>query len=158
MPYSSDSQLNGGGLALLAAIIAIFCRRRDIGGWLLYFFFQVVLGLGLVLSTTHWGRFLATAWGDPRMYLLYTLSSLPRFIMLAAVAAITLTLFQTRARHWVTALTLALVTYGLLTLVKLQVDVFFFPDTVRLDALSLAFPVVWVVYFAESRRVQRVFR
>ena len=57
--------MNGTSLALLAAIVAILLRRRAIGGWLLYFFLQVLLGLGLIVITTHWKRYLSTDWVEP---------------------------------------------------------------------------------------------
>jgi hypothetical protein len=37
------------------------------------------------------------------------------------------------------------------------VDIFHFPEAVTRDTLSLAFPLVWVVYFQVSIRVRRVF-
>jgi hypothetical protein len=155
--FAPAPQFTGSSLALLAAVIAIFRRKRPIGGWLLYFFFQVVLGLALVFATTRWRRYLPDYWGDPSQYLLYAISNLPRIILLIAICALTLLLFYTRQRQWVVAVRLTLLAYAVVTLVKLLVDALYFPENVRLTAISLAFPCVWMVYFAESRRVHRVF-
>ena len=48
----TDPQFNGGGLALVGAMVAAIRRKHAIGGWLFYFFCQVLLGLGLIFATT----------------------------------------------------------------------------------------------------------
>jgi hypothetical protein len=73
------------------------------------------------------------------------------------IAIIAMELFHTREWPWVAGLRLALITYAFLGVVKLLVDIFHFPDNVRLDTLALTFPCVWIVYFSVSRRVRRVF-
>ena len=62
-----------------------------------------------------------------------------------------------REWRWVSGLRYALITYAFVTVVKLLVDIFHFPEAVTRDTLSLAFPLVWVVYFQMSIRVRRVF-
>jgi hypothetical protein len=44
------------------------------------------------------------------------------------------------------------------TILKLPVDSYCFPSSTTRDAMSLAFPVVWMGYFSVSRRVRKVFR
>jgi hypothetical protein len=154
---AADLRFNSSTLALLGAFLAAIRRKRAIGGWLLYFFCQVLLGLALIISTTHWKLYLSRAWSDPVRYFLFTLSSLPRVALLSAIAVISMELFHTREWHWVYGLRLALLTYLFLDAMKLLVDISYFPDNARLDTLSLAFPSVWIVYFSVSRRVRCVF-
>lgn len=158
LAQAAAPQLNGGGLALAAAIVAIVRRKHAIGGWLLYFFLQSLLGLGLLLTTTHWRRYLSTDWDDPALYFVHTLSNLSRLILLTAITAMTLALFRTREWNWVAGVRLALAAYAFITMVKLAVDIAYFPETARKDTISLAFPSVWIVYFLVSRRVHRVFK
>lgn len=68
----------GGILALLCGIVAVVRRKHAIGGWLLYFFFQVLLGLALVAATTHWKLYASREWSDPVRYFLFTVSNLAR--------------------------------------------------------------------------------
>ena len=156
--FATDFQFNGGiAVAAAAGVVAIVRRRHAIGGWLLYFFFQLLLGLALVLLTTHWTRYLSRNWSSPLHYFLYTITSLSRLILLAAIAAVTAGLFYMRSWGWANAVKLSLVAYGFLTILKLLVDVLYFPESVRLDITSLAFPFVWLCYFSVSGRVRAVF-
>jgi hypothetical protein len=153
-----DLQSFGSSLALACAIVAILRRKHAIGGWLFYFFCQVLLGLGLVAVSTHWKNYSPDEWPDAARYFLFVLSNLSRMVLLAAIAVISILLVETRAWHWIASLQYALATYGFLTILKLPVDMYCFPSATMRDALSLAFPVVWMVYFAVSRRVRQVFR
>lgn len=149
--------VNGSALALAGGVIAILLRKRAVGGWLLYFIWQVVLGLGLAIGTTRWNRYLPGAWFDGRQYFSYAVANLSRLILLAALGLIWIVLVKTREWQWVSAMRYALATYAFLTILKLLVDTFLAPENAGLDALSLAFPLVWMVYFGVSRRVWLVF-
>jgi hypothetical protein len=153
----ADFQSIGGGLALLCGIAAIARRKYAIGGWLFYFYCQVFLGLALIGASTHWQSYLPRAWNDPARYFAYAVSNLSRVTLLAAIGAICIRLARARERQWVCGLQYALATYAFLTILKLVADFYCFPAAARRDALSLAFPVVWMVYFGASRRVRQVF-
>jgi hypothetical protein len=153
-----DLKSLGGALALLCAIVAILRRKRAVGGWLFYFFCQVLLGLTLVAASTHWKYFSPREWSDPARYFLFTVSNLSRTVLLAAIAAICMLLAETREWRWIVGLRYALATYAFLTILKLPVDMYCAPSAVNRDAMSLAFPVVWMGYFSVSVRVRKVFR
>jgi membrane-bound metal-dependent hydrolase YbcI (DUF457 family) len=148
----------GGVAALVCGIVAAMRRKQAIGGWLFYFFCQVLLGLTLAIATTHWTMHAPREWSDPVRYFLFTLASLSRVVLLVAVAAVSLLLAETRDGQWVTALQYALAAYAFVTLLKLPVDAYCFPSALSRDTGSLAFPVVWMAYFTTSLRVRRVFR
>ena len=154
----TPGHFNGSTLALAGAVVAILLRKRAIGGWFFYFFWQVLLGLGLIATTTRWNMYLSGSWADAGPYLGYLLANLSRALWLVVVGAVWLTLAATREWDWVCGLRYTLAVYGLLTLLKLVVDQAYFPEHTRLDALSLAFPGAWMVYFSVSQRVRRVFR
>lgn len=152
-----DLQSLGGVLALLCAIVAVLRRKHAIGGWLFYFFCQVLLGLALVAVSTHWKYYSPREWNDPVRYFLFTLSNLSRTVLLAAIAVICMRLAETREWHWIAGLQYALATYAFLTVLKLPVDLYCFPSALNRDTMSLAFPVVWLGYFSVSVRVRKVF-
>jgi hypothetical protein len=152
-----DLQTFGGSLALACGIVAIIRRKRAIGGWLFYFFCQVFLGLALVAASTHWQNYSPSEWDSPARYFLFILSNLSRVVLLAAIAVIGILLVETREWCWVICLQYALATYAFLTILKLPVDTYCFPSATTRDAMSLAFPVVWMGYFAVSQRVRKVF-
>ena len=153
-----DLQALGSALAFVCGIVAIARRKRAIGGWLFYFFCQVLLGLALAIASTHWTLYSSRDWADPAGYFLFTLASLSRVVVLVGVAALCALLAETGEWHWVVGLQYALATYAFLTLVKLPVDLYCFPSALSRDAASLAFPVVWMIYLGVSKRVRQVFR
>lgn len=153
-----DLQSFGGSLSLACGIIAIVRRKRAVGGWLFYFFCQVLIGLALVAVSTTWSNYLPREWNDPARYFLFALSSLSRTAMLAAIAAIGILLVETRDAQWITGLQYALATYAFLTILKLPVDIYCFPGATARDTVSLGFPIVWMAYFSVSQRVRKVFR
>ncbi len=154
---NSAPLVNGNGLALIAAAIAFFCRKQPIGGWLLYFFCQVFLGLTLIALTTYWGRYTPGAWSDPADYFLFVISSLSRDLALIAIAAVSVALVRSRDWSLVAALKYALIVYAFITVMKVVVDVGSYPDAITSDTLSLVFPMAYIPYFQYSRRVRRVF-
>ena len=152
-----DLQSIGSSLAFLLGIAAIVRRKHAIGGWLFYFFCQVLLGLALVAASTHWKLYSSRVWSDPIRYFLFALSSLSRTALLAAIAAMCILVAGTRAWHWIVGLQYALATYAFLTILKLPVDSYCLPGATNRDTMSLAFPVVWMGYFSVSVRVRKVF-
>lgn len=152
-----DFQPFGGALALACGIVAIVRRKHAIGGWLFYFFCQVLLGLALLAATTHWKLYSPREWSDPVRYFLFVLSNLSRMALLGAIGAMCILLAETRAWHWICGLQYALATYAFLTVLKLTVDMYCVRSAVNRDSMSLAFPVVWMGYFAFSGRVRKVF-
>jgi hypothetical protein len=152
-----DLQSVGSSLAFLCGVVAILRRKRAIGGWLFYFFCQVLLGLALVAFSTHWKLYSPREWSDPVRYFLFAVSNLSRTALLAAIAAMCVLLADARSWRWVVGLQYALATYGFLTILKLPVDAYCFPGASSRDTMSLAFPVVWIGYFSVSVRVRKVF-
>ncbi|MEI9973128.1 MAG: hypothetical protein WDO73_14400 [Ignavibacteriota bacterium] len=152
-----DLQSLGSGLALGCGVVAILRRKRAIGGWLFYFFCQVFLGLILLTASTHWKYYFPDQWSDPLRYFLFTLSSLSRMTIFAAIAGISVLSIATRDAPWIVVLRYTLGIYLLSTLLKVAVDLFCFPGATSRDTLSLGFPLVWMAYFSISERVRKVF-
>ncbi len=153
----ADIQSLGAALALLCGIVAILRRKQPIGGWLFYFFCQVLLGLALAIGSTHWTLYAPRAWSDPTRYFLFALASLSRVVILVATAALCALLAETRDWRWIAGLRYTLATYAFLTILKLPVDAYCFPSALTRDTGSLAFPLVWISYLSLSVRVRQVF-
>ena len=148
---------NGSGLALAGGVAGFPAAETPVGGWLFYFFWQVLLGLGLTAATTPWRMYRAAAWDDGAQFFLYAIPNLSRDVLLLAVGMVWIVLVKTRGWQWVAAVRYALAMYAVLTLVKIAVDMAYLPENTPLDILSLTFPGAWMVYFGTSRRVQAVF-
>jgi len=144
------------GFALACGIVAIIRRQRAIGGWLFYFFCQVLLGMAMVTASTHWKNYSPGGWSSPRRYFLFTLFNLSRVLLLAVSPS---TAFS-GSKHVNGSGSSSCNTPSVLTpsshpqiagrRVLLSVG-----DQTRRDVA--VFPVVWLGYFAVSRRVRKVF-
>ena len=153
-----DLQSLGSSAAFAGAIVAIVRRKRPIGGWLFYFLCQLFIGLALLIVSTHWKYYLPRQWHEPLPYFLFTLSSLSRMAVFAAVGAISILLIESRDARWIGALQLGLILYAFTTVLKIPIDLYCFPSAAGRDTVSLGFPLVWALYFSVSERVRKVFR
>jgi hypothetical protein len=152
-----------GGLGLL---IAYLSRRREIGGWLLYFYMQLYVSLVLtVLLTVPYIRYFnPTLWARTDLYVWYLFSTCPAFIAQVAETFIGTRMLSRRTEAGVRALRFSIGALFVTTAISWIVDLKFFEDggaestgTTVMDVMTLAFSAIWLAYFYKSIRVRRVF-
>jgi hypothetical protein len=146
-----------GALMMLGLIVGAIRRKHAIGGWLFFFFWQVVAGCAVTLAYTDWSQYAPRAWHDPMKYLLFMASAGPRIVVLPALALLGAILIGTQEWRWLVALRFTLILYAVLGLACIVVDRFYFPERLALDVGALVFPVVYCIYFFVSMRVRGVF-
>jgi hypothetical protein len=144
-------------LMWLGAIVAGVRRKQVIGGWLFFFFWQVVAGIAVTIVSADWSRYAPRAWKDQFKYFAFMLVTMPRIAILAAVAAIGVMLIRTYEWRWVIVMRYALIIYSVLGIVSVAADFIFFPERVSVDTATLIFPIAYTIYFYVSSRVRSVF-
>jgi predicted membrane channel-forming protein YqfA (hemolysin III family) len=85
LEIGSRPQFNPGSLALVGAITGFLRRKHPIGGWLFYILFQLFLGLAAMAINLNWAQFAPRNWTNPKLYLIFTLTTLPQVLALTTV-------------------------------------------------------------------------
>ena len=86
---TSGSTPVGGGL-IVGLAIAYLARRREIGGWLLYYYMQLYLSVvvSAILFAVSIGSLSPDGWDSSARYVLYLISTLPVWLVLFAEAVL----------------------------------------------------------------------
>lgn len=145
-------------LAWLGAVVAAFRRKQPIGGWLFFFFWQVVAGCAVTVAYTDWSRFTPRTWGDQTQYLVFVLATAPKVATLITLAALGVMLMRTYDWRWVLVIKYTLIIFAIFGGISVAADLRFFPSRVAADVGLLIFPVAFAIYFNVSVRVRGVFR
>jgi hypothetical protein len=148
---------------ILAWIICYRARRNPIGGWLLFFYWQLYgsLFLTTVFFVTSIQSYVPENFDSTEKFALFFVSVVPELILyLAQIAVATISL---SVRTWdvlklLRLLTAAHVLAGVLGLV---IAAMYFPDSEAIG-ITLVLDVIpqtlWLIYFFSSRRVKHVFK
>ena len=143
---------------LFAGALCILCKRRAIGGWLLFFYIAVYLGavVAAISAVRHMGGVVPQGFAESEHYRLLTWVVTQRIVLtlVAAVIATFLLFARTLAMlnllRWVMGARIAV---GLVSLFA-YVD---FPDEIRNTFMGLLALIGWLAYLLLSRRVKHVF-
>jgi hypothetical protein len=136
-------------------------KHKSIGGWLLYFYTQVYLGVPLVLVVflnSSLPHLRASRWHDQTAFALFTLKAILPLIMITAQAIMATVLLK--KREWIVVnLLRGLFVADLLSAVFcVAIDRMYWPSMVVRGMAGLFWPLLWLGYFSYSKRVQRVFK
>jgi hypothetical protein len=153
----SRPQFNPASLAWVGAIVGFLLRKHPIGGWLFYILFQLFMGLAATAINLNWARFVPRHWTNPELYLLFTLTTMPKVLILTAVVAACIMLLRTFEWQWLVVLRYLLILYAILGGLQIVVDAFYFSSSVPYEAASLASTFGCLAYFFVSARVRHVF-
>ncbi|MGD0949303.1 MAG: DUF2569 family protein [Candidatus Binatia bacterium] len=152
----------GGGI-IGALIMWFICNRRrtqEIGGWLLYYYIQLYVGvvLTVVITAISFDNYLPASWNDaPNLYPLFLLSTVPALLLLPIQLGVAEKLRKSRDYSWVHILRYVLWIDFAGAVVATFIDLNYFADNLTFDALALVWSLVWLPYFYVSKRVSRVF-
>jgi hypothetical protein len=146
-----------GSLMLVGGILAGVRQKHPVGGWLFFFFWQVVAGCAITVAQTDWPSFAPRKWPSLGNYFAFALSTAPRTATLFALAAIGVMLLRTYEWRWIVVLRYVLILFLVLGALSVAIDYVYFPDVIARDIASLIFPAAYSIYFFVSIRVKSVF-
>ena len=157
---SSSAPFPGGIGAIIMWYICSSRRKQEIGGWLLYFYIQLYIGviITVVALAVSFKNYLPATWAaEPQLYPLFLLSMVPAVIIFPVQLVIAEKLRRSRDSHFVAMLRYALWADLLLTALATAIDQKYFPDNLALDIFAFIWPVIWIPYLHMSKRVKAVF-
>ena len=149
----------GGGI-----IWWIICARRKhqaIGGWLLFYFWQVFSGAALaaiLLVTLGYRSYSPEMFDKPFEYWLYFVSGAPGVLLLFVHAAAVLILLTVRTWDVLQLLRRIVVAQVAFMWLGIVIDAIKFQSDLPLDLLGTIQTTAWLLYLFRSQRVERVFK
>ncbi len=160
-----------GGL-LIVCLICNGLRKQPIGGWLLFFYIQVIVG-GVMTAAFAPGiaeNLVSPDWESGWLKGMFALSVVPALLaQAAATAAAIAALFARRpvrnppfhflptSAQVLKALQWSLAAWAATSVLSLIVDWMYFQDQLGLSVFASIAPIAWFLYFRSSRRVEMVF-
>ena len=156
---STNPTFPGGG-GILAWIICYRARRNEIGGWLLFFYWQLYGGLlmTVIFFSMNVQSYVFENFDDSRKFYMYLASVGPYIILYLAQLAVGTLLLTVRTwdllqlLRWLTAGQVAA------SLVSIVIDSNYYPDNVALNFLTLIPQSLWLAYMFKSARIKHVFK
>jgi hypothetical protein len=148
-----------GFIGIVAVVWCISRRNENIGGWLMFFYYQIYASIALFLFSALGSaeKFAPSEWRETSNYLVFLASVLPRYAAFLLVGATATVLVSKKTHAWVIYLRIALgAAIGLMAL-PLLLDALYFQDALIWNLLRVVMLGAWLIYFFVSERVKRVF-
>jgi hypothetical protein len=156
-PTSQTTPTLPGGI--IAWVICNARKRSPIGGWLLFYYWQ--LYSGLLLSLVFFGMNLASYIpeysGDQTKFLLFLASAAPGLILYPAQGAVATLLLSVRTWDMLKLVRWIILGQVVAAVVGVVIDATYFPDNQILSVIMLIQEALWLAYFYRSTRVRHIF-
>jgi len=161
---TADVDLSGvrylwGALSVVFALV-YFTRKRPIGGFLFYYYFNLYGGLLLLILFS--GNLIENLnpneWENMALYSLYTISLAPPIILQLIYTVLATRLLYKSQRNLknVNKLRYLLAIFFVACLIAFAIDYVNFPEDIFLSTYGLIVATIWMLYFFFSYRVKYV--
>lgn len=166
MSHLATSQMNASGFGILFTILVVVScyhsRKKPIGGWLLFFFYQIWIGGAAALFTTitKMDQFLPSAWSGDSHYAVFLFGTLPHIFMLFIQTIVATVLYFRKEVKWLKLLRgLLCVTFVAVVLHNVIDGTVFHQNGAATAFFSLpaVLLAIWIAYLFLSKRVKAVF-
>ena len=152
----STPMLPGG---IVAWIICNGRKTSPIGGWLLFYYWQ--LWSSLVVSAAFFAMniqsYVPENFNTGKLFALFLASIIPSLLVLLVQVVVATMLLSFRTPDMLRLLRWTVVAQVLVIAVGLAIDAKYFPDNLVLSVIFLIQEILWVIYFFKSNRVRHVF-
>jgi hypothetical protein len=144
---------------LICTVLSIVRRKKDIGGWLFYFYYWVLAFVVIYAreALQNIKVFAPSYYPKVINHEALVAAVFPRFIGISVVAVIAIIVLVTRERAWLERLRLALLVEVIIAGISVGLDVCYFPRSVKLNVGRWIALLLWLLYCYFSKRVRRVF-
>jgi hypothetical protein len=157
---SSSSPAAGGGLLIWP--VCYVRRKNPIGGWLLYYFIGLYVGLfiSIALTVPSSSNYNPLEWDDKFHYFLFIITTIPGEIFLLAQVFLSFFLLSKKRRDWkyIEILKKVLLADVVFSAVSIPIEVSLWPVSIFFSVYSAILSLIWFFYFRNSARVQYVFK
>jgi Protein of unknown function (DUF2569) len=146
---------------IIVIILCVARRKKEIGGWLLYYYVQLYSGaiFSIILLMFSSQNYLPATWGGATgLYLLFLLSTIPNIMILFIELIYAERLRKSRNFTRIRPVRIVLWFHLGFAVLGLLIDLMAFRDNIPLAVIGLIFPTIWLPYFYYSKRVKKVFR
>lgn len=147
---------------LIGYIICYLNRRNAIGGFLLFYFWNLYCGilLTLIFFIGNFQSYVPENFPDARQFHLFLLSAVPPLVMSFAEVITATMLLSVRTSDMLLLLRYVIGVSLFWDLVAVAIDGShaYLQDNLIFGVLSISTDVIWLLYFFLSRRVKHVFK
>jgi hypothetical protein len=157
---SAPSSGIGGIGALIMFYICASRSRKEIGGWLLYYYIQMYIGVIITVTVFlfSFNNYRPSSWsGNTSLYLLFLLSLMPGLLLQPLQLIVAEKLRFSRNFQFVKYLRYVLWADLAFLAVSTIIDIGYFPSSIPFDVIGFLWPIIWLPYFYKSKRVRSVF-
>lgn len=159
-PESSGRHL-ASSFGTIGLVLAYLSRRQEIGGWLLYYYMQLLLSMAMtcVLIPGIAEQIQPDRWENVSSYVWHVLGTVPLLAFGVIEVVFASVLLFRRNEATLRLLRLTQVALVIASVASLGIDITYFddPGSIFVDSHSLLFAVIWALYFRKSTRVKKVF-
>jgi hypothetical protein len=162
-----DASFQSSGVGvLLTLLIWYVCasrRKKEIGGWLLYYYIRLYIGVMIVVLVTvsSYDNYLPEAWTNtPDLYPFFLLTTVPGLWLYCAEFVVAEKLRTSRNYAYVPILRYILFAALVSSLIAIVINNKYFEEdsTAFFNITTMIWPIIWIPYFYRSKRVMSVFK
>jgi hypothetical protein len=145
---------------LFVGIMCYRARRSQVGGWLLFFYWQLYSGVLLtaLFFSINLQSYIPENFDSHTKYLLFIISTVPAIILVLIQVGIGTLLLCVRTWDLLKLLRWLIAAEIALACLSTAIDASYFPDNVALNFLTIIPQSLWLAYLFRSKRVKHVFK
>ena len=146
--------------SLLAWWICSSRKRNPIGGWLLFFYWQLYSGLFLtvILVGANIQSYVPENFDDKSKYGFFIASTVPGIVLFAIKCAVATFSLSVRTPEMLKLLRIVMIAEFVVDCLGAVIDAQYFPDNLPLNFLTIIPNSIWLTYIFKSDRVKHVFQ
>jgi len=146
-------------LGFLFALLCWFRRKDEIGGWLMFFYYQIYAGtfLSVLTIAKQIGVYMPRPWKNETNHIFFIMAAIPRLLGFLLIIMIATILLKRRDQSWLSKLRLVMGIELTLMTCSLLIDFYRFPSACPFNLMQAILLSLWLRYFFQSQRVHHVF-
>ena len=144
---------------LIAWLVCNGRKRNPIGGWLLFFYWQLYSGLLItgVFFAINIQSYVPENFDSASKFALFLTSTVPGLLLFVLKSAIATLLLSARTWDMLKLLRWVMVAGLSADILATVIDAAYFPDNVALNFMTIIPGLIWVAYMFRSTRIRHIF-